>query len=226
MMKFIVLPQLSISAADEDFSVVVAGGRRPDNFWFKEVSKDRDIYCVDKGIEAAFDNGFVPKLLLGDCDSTDIIFYEKTEKLGTVVDIYPKAKDDTDLQLILKKLPNENFVFTGIWGGRFDHLYANVYSLLNHKLFNKKEVIMADEKEIMLLISDEKDITIKLHDNPKAISILPLSSKVSVSIKNVRWELEKSDLSILKPYAISNEALDEMFSFKCFEGLCGLYIVF
>ena len=226
MMNFLVLPQLSINTDNKDFSLVVAGGRKPDNSWFKEVSKDKEIYCADKGIEIAIENNLIPKLLLGDCDSTNKSFYEKAKDFGTKVELHPREKDDTDLQLLLKNLPDKNYIFTGIWGGRFDHLFANVYSLLNFKLLNKNKIIMADEKEIMLLMDANDEVVVNLKEKPKAISILPLSKEINVSIKNVRWELEKTDLIMLKPYAISNEALGDSFTFKCFSGCSGLYMIF
>ena len=45
-------------------------------------------------------------------------------------------------------------------------------------------------------------------------------------VKIKEEKLENSNLTMLKPYAISNEALGNEFTFKCFSGCCGLYIVF
>lgn len=225
MINLLELPQLNCNTKN-DFGIVIAGGRKPDNSWVKKIASNKEIYCADKGIESALDNELIPKILLGDCDSTDKSYYEKAEVYGTKIELHPIAKDDTDLQLLIKKLPRKNYIFTGIWGGRFDHLYSNVFSILNYKLQANNQVIMADEKEIMFFASADEDYEIKLNVQPRAISILPLSEKINVSIKNVRWELENSNLTMLKPYAISNEALGDEFTFKCFSGCCGLYIVF
>lgn len=225
MMNFLELPQIKINI-NSNFDIVIAGGRKPDNSWLKKIAKNRDVYCADKGIEAALENNLIPKLLIGDCDSTDKYFYDKAKNFGTDIDVHPTAKDDTDLQLLIKSLPKGNYLFTGVWGGRFDHLFANVFSLLNYKLQEKNKVIMADEKEIMLLCGESECYEIDFKLPPKAISILPLSEKTNVSIRNVRWELENSDLIMLKPYAISNEAIEEKISFQCFNGCCGLYILF
>jgi len=225
MINFLELPQLKINT-NNNFDIVIAGGRKPDSAWLKEIAKNRNIYCADKGIEAAFDNYLIPKLLIGDCDSTDKSFYEKAKNVGTNIDVHPIAKDDTDLQLLIQSLPAKNYIFTGIWGGRFDHLYANVFSILDYKLQKYNQVIMADEKEVMFFVKSDEDFKIELKKNPKAISILPLSEKTKVSIKNVRWELDNSELTMLKPYAISNEAIGDEISFQCFTGCCGLYIIF
>ena len=226
MKNFLELPQAFISTDENNFGLVIAGGRKPEAAWLKEASINKKIFCADRGIEVALENNLVPELLLGDCDSTDENFYKEAERLGVKILRHPIAKDDTDLQLLLKKLPEANYIFTGIWGGRFDHLYANVFSLLNFKLQIENEIILADEKEIMLLASTKENYSIKLKAKPKAISLLPLSDSCTVSIKNVRWELEDKKLNLLEPYAISNEAMGEEFTFHCSRGSCGLYLVF
>ncbi|MDO4178729.1 MAG: thiamine diphosphokinase [Phascolarctobacterium sp.] len=224
MINFLELPQVKINT--EAFGIVIAGGRKPSDAWLKEIAIGKEIYCADKGIEVALSNNLLPEILLGDCDSTEKIFYDKAQALGVEISLHPSAKDDTDLQLLLKNLPKQNYLFTGIWGGRFDHLYANVFSLLNFKLQGQKQVVMADEKEVMLLVCASEEYKIKLNVQPKAVSLLPLSDKASVSIKNVRWELENSNLSMLNPYAISNEALEDEILFQCLQGCVGLYILF
>ena len=145
--------------------------------------------------------------------------------LGTAVMSFPVEKDDTDLQLVLQNLEGSDLICTGVWGGRFDHLYSNVFSLLSYKEKHQAQVILADEKEAMLLVTAKEAVKICLHKKVKALSLLPLSDVNKVTLKNVRWELEAAELKLLHPYAISNIPQEEV-TFECLEGRIGLYLCF
>lgn len=116
-----------------DTLLVVAGGRGPKTEWLHSVSSDKKIYCADRGAEYCLAAGCVPAELFGDCDSSSQAVYRQARAAGTAVHSFNPAKDDTDLQLLLHNLPEGDILASGIWGGRFDHLYSNVYTLLGVK---------------------------------------------------------------------------------------------
>ena len=205
--------------------LVVAGGRTPNVTWLSEVAATKKLYCADKGIEVCLKAKLVPTALFGDCDSGTKEAYEKAQALGTKVETFPVEKDDTDLQLVLQNLEGSDLICTGVWGGRFDHLYSNVFSLLSYKEKHQSQVILADEKEAMLLVTAKEAVKICLHKKVKTLSLLPLSEVNKVTLKNVRWELKKAELKLLHPYAISNIPQDK-FTFECFKGKIGLYLCF
>ena len=205
--------------------LVVAGGRTPDIAWLGEVVATKKLYCADKGIEVCLQANLVPTALFGDGDSGSKEAYEKAQTLGTKVETFPVEKDDTDLQLVLQNLEGSDLICTGVWGGRFDHLYSNVFSLLSYKEAYQAQVILADEKEAMLLVTAKEAVKISLHKKVKALSLLPLSEVNKVTLKNVRWELQEAELKLLHPYAISNIPQGE-FTFECLDGKIGLYLCF
>ena len=205
--------------------LVVAGGRAPDIAWLGEVAATKKLYCADKGIEVCLQANLVPTALFGDGDSGSKDAYEKAQTLGTKVETFPVEKDDTDLQLVLQNLEGSDLICTGVWGGRFDHLYSNVFSLLSYKEVHQAQVILADDKEAMLLVTAKEAVKISLHKKVKALSLLPLSEVNKVTLKNVRWELQEAELKLLHPYAISNIPQDE-FTFECLDGKIGLYLCF
>ena len=206
--------------------VVVAGGRAPQLEWLKCVSAGNIVYAADRGAACCLAAGIVPVELYGDCDSTTNETYQEAERFGTQVKRFNPAKDDTDLQLLLKNLPAGDVLATGIWGGRFDHLYSNVYTLLGMKQERKCQVLMADEQEFMLLLTADEAVELKLQAKAEAISLLPLSAETCVDFSGVRWPLEKASLQQLYPYAISNEVQAEKICCKCYSGALGLYIKF
>lgn len=208
------------------FNVAVAGGRAPDQGWLRELARQKKIYCADRGTQYCLEAGLSPALVVGDCDSADKEIYAKAGSLGAQIFVHPTAKDDTDLQLLLESLPQGDVVATGIFGGRFDHLFSNVYSMLAFKKRRACRVLLADEREFLLLLGGGENVEIYLKNKEAvgAISLLPLSASCRVDIGGVRWPLADALLTQARPYAISNEPQNEKFTCGCLSGSVGLYI--
>lgn len=223
------LPQLEAElygSKPRELLMAVAGGRKPEESWLKASAGQLRIFCADKGAAVCLNAGLKPEVLWGDCDSAAAKIYEQMQKSGATVYRYPREKDDTDLQLLLKELPDGDLLCSGIWGGRFDHLYSNVFSLLSYKLSRGNQVVMADEREVMVLLSDGEKAELKFKNKPYAISLLPLSVKTKVDFSGVHWPLKDAELEMLHPYAISNEAEESAIVCQCRLGFVGLYCCF
>lgn len=231
MAAFVRFPQCGVvfhvkHASAGDFNVVIAGGREPAKEWLQDAASGRAIYCADRGAEYCLSAGLSPALLVGDCDSAGAAAYFKARSLGAQVFLHPPAKDDTDLQLLLQKMPPGDVLATGIFGGRLDHLFSNVYSLLAFKEQRNCNVVLADEREFLLLLDAGEKVEIYLQDKKavQAVSLLPLSAECRVSIDGVRWPLTNAVLTQARPYAISNEPQSGKFTCECLAGSVGLYI--
>lgn len=227
--KFI-LPQCTVEITafeQQETCFITAGGRRPDLTWLQKAAAGYNVYCADAGGTCCFEAGIVPQRLYGDGDSAGAEVYKKLAAQGTKIFKYSPAKDDTDLQLVLQQCTGCNLIVSGIWGGRFDHLYSNVFSLLGYKVKHGCQVIMADEQEVMLLLQASESVHVSIDNlqNVKAVSLLPLSNEVQVNIAGVRWPLQEAQLQLLYPYAISNEPLGD-FTCDCLTGAVGLYLCF
>ena len=213
---------------EQQANLLLAGGREPACEWLKRVAQANAlaVYCADKGVNCALAAQLAPQLVVGDCDSSSPAFYEQAQVLGAKLELHPPAKDDTDLQLLLKSLSPAPLVASGIWGGRFDHLFSNVYSLLQFKKQHDTQVLLADEHELMVLLCSEEEVTLQLEHAEKvqALSLIPLSATAVVSLDGVRWPLAKAALKQQHPYAISNEVIAEFIQCLCHEGDVGLYI--
>lgn len=212
-----------------DLVHILAGGRKPDVDWLKNFFglSGGEIYCADRGAVYCLEAGLTPAAVYGDGDSWSEHTEEELAVLGIPVYKYPSAKDLTDLQIILNELQVKNLTVSGIWGGRFDHLYSAVYSLLAYKIKNTAQVIMADEKESMILLTEGEEAEIYFKDRkPSAISLLPLSDRTEVTLSNVRWPLTEKVLKILHPYAVSNTLAGQPLRCTCIHGCVGVYIFF
>lgn len=109
--------------------VIFSGGKIDDDFSFidsEEVNKSF-VICADSGYLYAKKIGIVPDIIIGDYDSLGYIPEEVNEKL-----VFPVEKDDTDLMLAVKEALKRGYSTVdiyGAFGGRFDHMYANVQTL-------------------------------------------------------------------------------------------------
>lgn len=217
-----------VKHAPQKNNLLLAGGRAPQKAWLKNLTAKENykIFCADKGVSYALAVDLSPTLVVGDCDSTDVEAYKSAEKLGSALDIHSPAKDDTDLQLLLQQMPKGNILATGIWGGRFDHLFSNVYSLLTFKQQRCCQVIMADDKEFMILLNADEAVELLLDapEKVQALSLMPLSSTVRVSIDGVKWSLQNAELTQQRPYAISNLPTQKNVVCQCLSGSAGIYI--
>ena len=223
------LPQgiLSLCQLKKEKIVVVAGGRRPETAWLREVASAKRIFCADHGIDYCYEAGLLPNYLFGDKDSGSQENWLLAETAGTQNKIFSREKDDTDLQLLLKEIPQECCILaTGIWGGRFDHLYANIFSLLACKTQKGATVILADHEEIMVLLGAGEKVTFTPGQKPTEISLLPLAAENKVSISGVKWPLTGARLTQNHPYAISNELIAEQVTANCELGCSGFYLKF
>lgn len=209
----------------------MAGGRKPDLAWLKQAAEGKIIVCADKGVSYCKEAGVIPEYLLGDGDSAQADF-DWAGQNGVQVRKYDAYKDKTDLQLALEFIEQQPDVglllATGIWGGRFDHAYSALFSVL---AFNKKTsvpAILLDENETMFLFCKENELTLDFNAIPEVISVLPFSDRIKVSLSGCEWPLDKSIIERDNPYAVSNRLkFDETkVGFALHEGICGLYFCF
>jgi thiamine diphosphokinase len=207
---------------------LAAGGREPDAVWLQTAFSSLPVYCADRGAAYCLAAGIPVHYLLGDCDSTKCDVYSAVAAQGATVEIFPQAKDDTDLQLLLTKMPKADLLVSGIWGGRFDHLFSSIYSLLQYKLQHHCQVILADEQECMVLLDayEEVEAVFAHPEQIEALSVLPLADTNRVSIANVVWPLNNALLKQLHAYAISNVLLagNNKCTCSCQEGKVAFYI--
>ncbi|MDI9371320.1 MAG: thiamine diphosphokinase [Synergistaceae bacterium] len=210
--------------------LLVAGGRKPDADWLAEASSGfRVRWSADSGVLACMEAGFLPQRLVGDADSTPEDVWTHAVLSGVSVTKHPEDKGLTDLQLALLAASEESagtpVLVTGCWGGRFDHLFSNVFSVLWALERGTRVVALADEVELMLILTGGESALIRFTDEvPDVFSLLPLTSECSgVSLKNTRWELEDSLLLQKHPYSISNRTEEKEVPVRLQKGILGVY---
>ena len=210
--KRLVLPQLRGSfsfALPQKEILIVAGGRAPDGEWLKACSKNRPLWCADKGVEACRRAGLLPEVLMGDQDSAGYDDWEWARRNGCLTTLFPRDKDCTDLQLLLetagKKPGGALAIVSGAFGGRFDHVWANAAALMGSRRNGIKGWVMADEREVLLLLPGPAAFCVEAWQEPEVISLLPLNGVChGVELEGAHWRLPAPLLEAENFTAISN----------------------
>ena len=109
--------------------ILFIGGKAPEyNFVKKEFEDAEIITAADSGFDSALQMGIKPDIIIGDMDSI------KNKKLlnkysPDKILKFPKDKDETDTELGIKYLMDNNYdeiIIIGGGGGRMDHFLAIV----------------------------------------------------------------------------------------------------
>ncbi len=215
------LPQCEIDCV-EFKNLIIAGGRRPNFIWFKAIAQDKKIFAVDRGVEFCRDFNILPEKIIGDFDSAEISAVNWAVDKNIPIERHPIDKDFTDTQLALSKIKKPALI-TGIFGGRFDHSFSNVFSCANCDV----QIILADEREIIFYVKSGDCFTVKFFQKPIALSLLPISKICSgVTINNVHWALDNATLAQDLPNAISNRVESDDIKISVGNGTLAIYFCF
>ncbi len=215
-MQIFTLPQLSIDLAgnnlaspNEETLLLIAGGREPAHQWLKTVASKRKICCADKGADYCRALSTPPTIWVGDGDSCAIETAHWLKESCPHQYPLPRAKDFTDSQFLLDIIaqnfaPTSNILITGVWGGRFDHLYSLIFTLAKFSQTHPY-LCCADDKECLYFLPPKCKLTLNFHKPPLALSLLPISTICrGVTTSGTFWNLTASELKRDFPYAISN----------------------
>ena len=226
-MKF---PQCEIIFSEklpEKEILFIGGGRFPSEKYFLQLAENRKIFCVDRGIELCHKLNILPKILIGDFDSADKNSLDWAKKNKIPIERHPVEKDFTDTQLAIdfaeRSEANFSVVMTGVFGGRFDHLFSNIFTCAN----STKKLFLADDKEIIFYLSGGESAEIFFERKPLAVSLLPMSKICEgVTTKNLHWELNGAKLFQKNPNAVSNRAESDKIKISVESGTLAIYFCF
>ena len=123
----------------EGHPVVVFGGgsNPPSAAAITRLPSDARVIAADSGYDHARANGIAVDLLVGDLDSISPDALESAKADGVPIDLYPAAKDATDLALALLAALDAGAVHITVVagdGGRLDHLLTGLLALADPAL--------------------------------------------------------------------------------------------
>ncbi len=159
------------------------------------------IICADSAFIICKNEGINVDMIIGDFDHNKNL---EKPKENNNIHVVSEIKDDTDTMLCLKKCIEEGYdditIIGGI-GGRCDHTFANIQTLV-YALKNKvKCSILSSKNELYVYNKGIYNII----DSKKYFSIFSLSHKAIVSLSNCKYEGENITLTYDFPLGVSNE---------------------
>jgi thiamine pyrophosphokinase len=180
---------------------------------------DDFIICADGGAWHARTLGLVPKLVIGDMDSITTNLWRELEKVGVSIELFPKDKNETDLELAIRRAmefePKEILV-VGALGGRFDQSLANI-ALLSNSYPITCNIRLDDGVEEIFFCRDRAQIHGRSED---IVSLIPWGGPVhGVATRGLKWQLNRETLFPEKTRGISNQMLADVASIKIDSGL-------
>ena len=188
--------------------VIFANGELPDlNQARLLLHADDYILCADGGTRHALALDLHPNLILGDMDSLEKGQLEKLQKSGVSIELYPRDKNETDLELALNhaiELNPTQIVIIAALGGRLDQTLGNI-TLLTDSRLSKFDIRLDDGVEEIFICRDQVQVHGRSGD---LVSLIPWQGAVSeVQTLNLKWPLYKETLEPDKTRGISNEMI-------------------
>lgn len=178
------------------------------------VPSDAYVLCADSGLRLAQRLGIQPTLVLGDFDS-----------LGELPDHpyvqAPVEKDDTDTMLAVRyglAQGYERFMICGAFGGRLDHSYANIQTLLFLEQQGAKGMLIGAGDIVSLQSAGE----IKRYPKREGYSFSVFAVTEScegVCISGTKYVLDNGRLTLFHPLGVSNSITEEEAVVSCKSGI-------
>lgn len=167
--------------------------------------REDDFYiCCDSGLRHRAGLGITPDLIVGDFDS------HENPHLGTETIVLPREKDDTDTVFAVREAIRrgfQDFLLTGVVGGRLDHTLGNVSLLLMLDAQGKRAAALDDYAE-MEIVSRRPA---RIEDRYPYFSLLNISGLArGITIRNAKFPLDNAEITCEYQYGISNEVLPRM----------------
>lgn len=188
--------------------VIFANGELPDPARARELLQPDDhIICADGGTRHALALDVRPDLIIGDMDSAEKDQLQKLKDIGVELELYPRDKNATDLELAVEKaieLTPKEVIIVAALGGRIDQTLANMSVLADPRL-SAFDVRLDDGVEEILLCRDQVQVDGRSGD---IVSLIPWGRTVhGVSTENLKWPLKDETLHPEKTRGISNEMI-------------------
>jgi len=200
--------------------IIFANGELPDLNKARLLPREDDyIICADGGTRHALAMDIQPNLVIGDMDSLKKGKWQKLEKAGIPIELYPHDKNETDLELAIMRAielePKEILVMAAL-GGRLDHTLGNL-ALLSDPRLSSLNTRFDDGVEEIFFCREQVEIRGRSED---IISLIPWGGPVQgIQTKGMRWPLNRETLYPQKTRGISNEMLGDSASVSVESGL-------
>jgi len=200
--------------------IIFANGELPDLEKARALLRPDDfILCADGGTRHALALNLMPDLVIGDMDSLDSAVWKTLEEKNIPIELFPRDKNETDLELALNKaieMDSHEIVIVAALGGRTDHALANI-ALLSNTKYAVRNIALDDGIEQLQFCRAQSEVRGRSGD---IVSLIPWGDPVhGIRTENLKWKLDNETLHPDKSRGISNEMTADVASIKIESGL-------
>jgi len=200
--------------------IIFANGELPDLKKVRTLLRPDDyIICADGGTRHALALKLKPDLVIGDMDSVQKGHWQKLKTSGISIELFPRDKNETDLELAITRAAEmnpEQIIIVAALGGRLDQTLGNI-TLLTDPQLSSLDLRLDDGVEEIFLCRNQ----VQVHGGSgDLVSLIPWQGAVSgVITKDLKWPLNHETLYPDKTRGISNEMTGDTASISIGSGL-------
>lgn len=196
-------------------AIIISGGELDEELTLK-VLKEQETGCViavDRGLEFLYFHQIVPDYIVGDFDSVSrkIVDYYQIQ-MNVPVRAHNPVKDASDTELAIRlamTLGSKELVILGATGGRLDHLWANIQSLMiPFKAGVDAKII--DRQNLVRIIGGGETHLKKSEAYWQYFSVFPIGSEIfGFNISGAKYPLRNHTLTSDNSLCVSNEIAED-----------------
>ena len=169
------------------------------------------IIAADGGTAHCQALGIKPSVIVGDLDSLNPDYLKSMQPSETEIINYPVNKDQTDLELALRKaleLGSDEILVLGALGARWDMTIGNLL-LLAISDFSKATIRLIDGRQEIVLLRGKGELTFR-GKKGDMLSLVPLGKDAqNVTIRGLEYPLDDNVLKFGATRGISNILIDD-----------------
>jgi thiamine pyrophosphokinase len=179
------------------------------------------LFAADGGARHCLAFGFVPKQVIGDFDSLSKEELHTLKNAGAELHQYPMHKDETDLELALRRAlefrPDE-MIIIGALGNRWDMTFANLL-LIAHPDFGAQSIRLVDGAQTLSILRGGQQVHIQGQVGD-TVSLIPLLGEANgITTQGLEYALQEESLDFGIPRGTSNVMQNEEISIQIEAGL-------
>lgn len=196
-------------------SVIISGGmieREYVTHFLKEMSYTY-LISADAGLKFLHEEQIVPTHIVGDFDSLEQGILEcYVENPNVTIRMFNPVKDMTDTEIAIRlalELHSSEIWILGGTGGRIDHTFGNIQSLMI-PLCQGIPAVIADSQNEIRLVTGDVYLTRERVDG-RYLSLLPFGGPAEdLTVRGVKYPLEHFCMEPHNSLGVSNEVTDEV----------------
>ena len=196
-------------------SIIISGGELDEALTLSVLNdkEDRCVIGVDRGVEFLYYHQIMPDYIVGAFDSTkeEIRDYYKNET-NVPVREYNPVKDASDTEIAIRlamTLGSREMLILGATGGRVDHLWANVQSLMIPFKAGIDAKIL-DSQNMITIIGDGETYIRRDEAFGTYFSVFPFGEDVfGFNISGAKYPLKNHTLTPYNSLCVSNQIAED-----------------